>query len=158
CNLNRVHCGNLRRLAAAKWGTELGTQLLKLHDLTDCQLHFQARTGRQVQDNNEANSQAFFSTTEMPPEDSSKLPQPANQTRSFNDLMHFMAVYANFSSEVQSKIGHRYEDFIRSCTFSGESCLNSSLFFDQYSSNSYGNCFTFHTRRKTVIPGKEYGN
>lgn len=40
CNLNRIHCTNLRKLAAKHWGTELGTRLLELHMLTSCHVDF----------------------------------------------------------------------------------------------------------------------
>lgn len=40
CNLNRIHCTNLRKLAAEHWGTELGTRLLDLHVITNCHVDF----------------------------------------------------------------------------------------------------------------------
>jgi hypothetical protein len=40
CNLNRIHCTNLRKLATKHWGTELGTRLLELHMLTSCHVDF----------------------------------------------------------------------------------------------------------------------
>ena len=40
CNLNRIHCANLRKLVAEHWGSELGVRLLKLHDLSNCHLDY----------------------------------------------------------------------------------------------------------------------
>jgi len=50
-----------------------------------------------------------------------------SQTQSFNDLMHFLALYTSFSPDVRKQLGHEFKDFIRSCTFSGKSCLNETL-------------------------------
>jgi hypothetical protein len=50
CNLNRIHCTNLRKLAAEHWGTELGARLLDLHAITNCHVDFSwepAYRGRQ---------------------------------------------------------------------------------------------------------------
>ncbi|XP_023716562.1 amiloride-sensitive sodium channel subunit beta-like isoform X1 [Cryptotermes secundus] len=80
-----------------------------------------------------------------------------NQTQSFNDMMHFLALYTNFSSEVRKQLGHEFKDFIRSCTFSGKSCLNETLYFNHVVNSAFGNCYTFSTDRKTVIPGRDYG-
>lgn len=53
---------------------------------------------------------------------------PINQTESFNDLMNFMALYANFSQENRISMGHDVAGFIRACTFSGKSCSNVTLY------------------------------
>ncbi|XP_067000080.2 amiloride-sensitive sodium channel subunit alpha-like [Anabrus simplex] len=151
CNLNRVHCTNLRRMAAERWGTELGARLLRLHSLTDCQLSFRRRRQANSSESPVTVDQTPTSTVDQTP------PKTVDQTQAFNDLMHFMAVYANFSTELRSKMGHSFLQFIRACTFSGTSCLNNTLFFKQSSDLNYGNCFTFRTERRTVIPGREYG-
>jgi hypothetical protein len=90
CNLNRIHCTNLRKLAAQHWGTELGKRLFELHTLTSCHVDFswepiyQKRTeneGKQGQhstysDKTSRNTrhylkQKFEDLTTIPAEDSS---------------------------------------------------------------------------------------
>ncbi|XP_046612903.1 amiloride-sensitive sodium channel subunit gamma-2-like [Neodiprion virginianus] len=230
CNLNRVHCTNLRRLFRRNRGTELGNQLERLYQVTSCSVvrrmtrsnhrysdngnnvgnnHVHTGVGelwidndplrylpqgkmetvyRYTGDNSYANTvaknhsdgtkssrlvggtmlrnSASLQTSEAPTSlatptvsatDEEEIKPQINQTQSFNDLMNFLALYANFTEEDRIAMGHDATGFIRACTFSGKSCSNITLFFKTISSTSYGNCFTFTTTRRTVMPGKDYG-
>lgn len=57
CNLNRIHCTNLRKLAAQHWGTELGTRLLELHVITNCHVDFSWEPVYQERLNNKKHEQ-----------------------------------------------------------------------------------------------------
>ncbi|XP_024942633.1 amiloride-sensitive sodium channel subunit gamma-like isoform X2 [Cephus cinctus] len=178
CNLNPVHCGNLRRLARRNRDTDLGDRLQELYDMTSCiELHWKPRRDNTIKINSILRSkrsdklitgevkissnttkttiESIAAVTVSIGEDDEK--KPVNQTRSFNDLMNFMALYTNFSEEHRSAMGHDTDEFIRACTFSGKSCSNVTLFFRPLLSTTFGNCFTFMTTRKTVMPGKDYG-
>ncbi|XP_046998361.1 degenerin unc-8-like [Schistocerca americana] len=71
--------------------------------------------------------------------------------------MDFLAAYLSFSKEQRALMGDSFQQLVVSCQFSGTSCLSESQYFARSVHSGYGNCYTFTTNRKTVLPGKEYG-
>ncbi|XP_012268274.3 amiloride-sensitive sodium channel subunit gamma-like [Athalia rosae] len=180
CNLNRVHCGNLKRLVRQNRGTDLGERLERMYEVTNCAHVRRAPRSsiwygdhQKIDDNLKTRIAGSRVSRGIPTQLPSVPPPtstitngadeeedgkpPINQTQSFNDLMNFMALYANFSEDDRAAMGHDAAGFIRACTFSGKSCSNVTLFFKIIPSTSYGNCFTFATARRTVMPGRDYG-
>ncbi|KAF8790660.1 FMRFamide-activated amiloride-sensitive sodium like protein [Argiope bruennichi] len=61
--------------------------------------------------------------------------------------LQFLNRYLSLSKEQRSKLGHQSENFIKTCTFNGESCSISN--FSNFLSIEFGNCFTFNGNYET---------
>ncbi|XP_049786002.1 uncharacterized protein LOC126188440 [Schistocerca cancellata] len=149
CSLNRARCDSMAALwhEAVQAQTAEAANLLRLLQMARCP---QVLGGHQHSyDNSEAFPLFCSSFTQQEEADS--------EENAFNRRMDFLAAYLSFSKEQRALMGDSFQQLVISCQFSGTSCLSESQYFARSVHSGYGNCYTFTTNRKTVLPGKEYG-
>ena len=88
-------------------------------------------------------------------------------TAAFKDFIDQLkrAVANDFSLTEDDKgyYGYQFKDMFFSCTFNGESCMNSDDAWDHYWDKEYGFCFSFNRGNETLKPkmtsakGNKYG-
>ena len=169
CNQNRVHCGNLKTtiddcMANMNncWNQESILNTLQyFYTACDASKEYdQKDAAGEGQANQEANDQDQTQVSSSPKQrnkrkaskDESIKPEDmgdvAPNTEAEND---FLYKYSSIATPLRAKIGHKFYDFIQSCSFRGRDCLDIS-YFRFTNDMSYGNCFTFNTEENDDDP------
>ena len=157
CNQNRVHCGNLK-MAIDDCEKDLENCLNEEGILNTLAYFYKACEASQEYDKKEGQTQSpkqrkkrqtNFEDPESEGFDKLKnMGEISPNTEAEND---FLYKYSSVPTPIRTRIGHKFYDFIQSCTFRGRDCLNISYF--QISNDmSYGNCFTFNTEENDEDP------